>query len=165
MQAKIEVIGEKKMIGLTLEMSHAINRTGELWRSFMPRRKEITNTLNTELISLQVYDDGYFQNFDPAKEFIKWAGVEVSDFKNVPGGMKTLVIPTGEYAIFLHKGSSTDNSTHQYIFSQWLPNSPYQLDNRPHFEVLGDKYKNADPSSEELIYVPIKIRQATSPGR
>jgi hypothetical protein len=26
----------------------------------------------------------------------------------------------------------------------------------PHFEVLGDKYKNNDPSSEEEVWIPIK---------
>lgn len=29
----------------------------------------------------------------------------------------------------------------------WLPNSDYLLDDRPHFELLGDKYKNNDPNS------------------
>jgi predicted transcriptional regulator YdeE len=31
-----------------------------------------------------------------------------------------------------------------------------KIDNRPHFEVLGDKYKNNDPSSEEEIWIPIR---------
>jgi len=30
------------------------------------------------------------------------------------------------------------------------------LDNRPHFEVLGEKYKNGDPESEEEIWIPVK---------
>jgi hypothetical protein len=30
------------------------------------------------------------------------------------------------------------------------------LDNRPHFEILGEKYKNADPDSEEDVYIPVK---------
>jgi AraC family transcriptional regulator len=156
MHPKVEIIEEKKLIGVNVSLSHVDNRTGELWRSFMPRRKEITSNLNNELISLQIYDELYFQNFKPAKEFTKWAGVEVSDFKNIPQGMKTLVIPSGKYAIFLHKGSNTDNSTYQYIFAEWLPNSNYQLDNRPHFEILGEKYKNGDASSEELIYIPVR---------
>ncbi len=37
-----------------------------------------------------------------------------------------------------------------------LPNSEYELENRPHFEVLGEKYKNNDPNSEEEIWIPIK---------
>lgn len=40
----------------------------------------------------------------------------------------------------------------------WLPASDYNLDNRPHFEVLGEKYKNNDPTSEEEIWIPIKLK-------
>jgi AraC family transcriptional regulator len=29
------------------------------------------------------------------------------------------------------------------------------LDDRPHFEVLGEKYKNNDPTSEKEIWIPI----------
>ncbi|MGK2861531.1 MAG: GyrI-like domain-containing protein [Chitinophagaceae bacterium] len=43
-----------------------------------------------------------------------------------------------------------------YIFNTWLPPSGYDLDNRPHFEILGEKYKNDDPLSEEEIWIPIK---------
>jgi AraC family transcriptional regulator len=39
-----------------------------------------------------------------------------------------------------------------------LPNSAYALDDRAHFEVLGEKYKNNDPSSEEEIWIPIKVK-------
>jgi AraC family transcriptional regulator len=30
------------------------------------------------------------------------------------------------------------------------------LDQRPHVEVMGEKYKNNDPDSEEEIWIPIK---------
>ena len=62
--------------------------------------------------------------------------------------------------IFDYKGSSTDTSIFQYIFRTWLPSSSYQLDDRPHFEVLGAKYKNNDPESEEEIWIPIKPKKA-----
>jgi AraC family transcriptional regulator len=37
-----------------------------------------------------------------------------------------------------------------------LPNSAYELDDREHFELLGEKYKNNDPNSEEEIWIPIR---------
>jgi AraC family transcriptional regulator len=40
-----------------------------------------------------------------------------------------------------------------------VTNSKYLLDNRPHFETLGEKYKNEDPSSEEEVWIPIKLRK------
>jgi AraC family transcriptional regulator len=45
---------------------------------------------------------------------------------------------------------------YQYIFNSWLPGSGYRLDNRPHFAVMGEKYKNDDPNSEEELCVPVK---------
>ena len=73
--------------------------------------------------------------------------------------MEALILPSGLYAVFHYKGSSSDNSIYQYIFGTWIPNSDYDLDDRPHFEVLGDRYKNNDPNSEEEIWIPIKSRQ------
>jgi predicted transcriptional regulator YdeE len=42
-----------------------------------------------------------------------------------------------------------------YIYTEWLPASNYELDNRPQFEILGVKYKTNDPNSEEEIWIPI----------
>jgi len=155
----IENISEKKLIGTRLTMSLTNNKTGELWKSFMPRRRDITNNLTNDLISMQIYKPTHFAVFKPINEFEKWATVEVTNFDNVPIGMETFTLTGGLYAVFDYKGSSNDNCIFQYIFGTWLPGSDYDLDNRPHFEVLGDKYKNNDPTSEEEIWIPIKLRQ------
>jgi AraC family transcriptional regulator len=158
MTPRIETLNEKKIAGIRLTMSFANYKVGELWKSFMPRRKEITNNLTNELISLAVYKPTHFANFNPTNEFERWAAVEVADFDNLPNEMETFVLPGGLYAVFDYKGLSTDNSIFQYILGTWLPSSDYVLDDRPHFEVLGDKYKNNDPTSEEEIWIPIKTK-------
>lgn len=155
MQPRIETLKEKKLVGKRLKMSYANNKTRELWSSFMPRIKDVNNRVSTDLFSLQIYDSLQFENFDPTREFEKWALIEVTDFDNVPNGLETFILNNGLYAVFIHKGSSNDNSTFQYIFSTWLPMSDYLLDDRPHFEILGYKYKNGDPNSEEEIWIPI----------
>ena len=104
---------------------------------------------------MQIYDSSYYQNFNPENEFEKWATVEVKDFRNIPIGMKSFTLKEGLYAVFDYKGPSSDNSIFQYIFWKWLPNSSYQIDDRPHFEVLGKNYKNNDQNSEEEIWIPI----------
>lgn len=138
-------------------MSFADNKTGLLWRGFMPRRKEISNT-GPDLFSIQVYDrvfDG--SRFDPHLEFEKWAAVEVPADTAVPEEMETFVLPGGLYAVFLYKGASSAFApTFQYIFHTWLPASGYVIDHRPHFEVLGAGYKNDHPDSEEEIWIPVK---------
>ena len=157
MTPRIETLTERKLIGKSMTMSLAKNRTGELWKSFMPRRSEITNTVSSDLYAVQLYDPSYFDNFDLNNEFTKWATLEVKDFSTVPDEMETLTLPSGLYAVFLHRGpASTGPKTFRYIFGTWIPNSIYILDNRPHFELLGEAYKNEDPTSEEEIWIPIR---------
>ncbi len=158
MTPRIETLNEKKIAGIRLTMSFANYKVGELWKSFIPRRKEITNNLTNDLISLAVYKPTHFANFNPTNEFERWAAVEVADFDNLPNEMEPFVLPSGLYAVFDYIGLSTDNSIFQYILGTWLPSSDYVLDDRPHFEVLGDKYKNNDPTSEEEIWIPIKTK-------
>jgi AraC family transcriptional regulator len=123
----------------------------------MPGRKEITNTVNNDLLSMVIYKSNHFEEFRPTNEFERWATVEVADFVNVPDQMETYVLSSGLYAVFHFIGSSNSiASFYQNIFNVWLPSSEYVLDDRPHFEILGEKYKNNDPLSEEDIWIPIK---------
>jgi AraC family transcriptional regulator len=152
---KIIKLTKKKLVGKKQKMSLANNKTMELWKSFMIRRKEIINNFNKEMISMQVYNES-LRIGDLKQEFEKWAVVEVSDFDKVPNKMETFVLESGLYAVFHYRGLNTDNRIFIHIFGNWLPNSDYLLDNRPHFEILGEKYKNGDPNSEEEIWIPIK---------
>lgn len=159
-QPGIRILAEKKLIGKCKRMSFAENKTRDLWKSFMPLRTTIKNNINTNLYSLELYKPGYFDNFNPAAEFNKWAAVEVSDFESVPDGMETIILPTGLYAVFEYKGSSEEGAEfYRYIFTVWLPTSDYVLDNRIHFALMGEKYKNGDPNSEEEIWIPIRPKE------
>ncbi len=156
MYLRTETTSSKKLVGFSLKMSLADNKTGELWSKFMPRKKEIKNAIGSDLYSMQVYDASY-NPVNPHSNFEKWAVTEVKDFEEVPEGMQIFTLPEGKYAIFLHRGLASEGyKTFQYIFGTWLPQSGFQLDNRPHFEVLGEKYKNNDPDSEEEVWIPIK---------
>ena len=158
MTPKIVTIPAKKLIGYSVEMSLLDNQTQTIWQLFMPRLKEIKNAVSADLFSLQNYPDDYFTNFTPETIFTKWAAVEVKNFENIPEGFEKLEIPSGKYAVFLHKGNTEMFAkTAQYIYTEWLPNSGFQLDNKPHFEVLGDNYLgHENPESEEEIWIPIK---------
>ena len=89
MTPRIETINEKKLVGKRMTMSYADYRIGELWGSFMPRRKVITNTLTNDLISLVVYAPNHFIDFKPTNQFERWATVEVENFNNVPDELET----------------------------------------------------------------------------
>ena len=154
----IKNISKKRLIGIRLKMSLTDNKTTDLWQSFMPRKNEIKHKLNSDFYSIQIYDsDLEFNDFTPSTFFDKWAAIAVNDFNKIPDGMESLILPEGKYAVFIHRGTpSMFHETVQYIFGNWLPNSRYQLDKRPHFEIMNQNYKPDDPDAEETVWIPIR---------
>jgi AraC family transcriptional regulator len=155
---RIEKIEKKKLIGKSIKMSLADNNTFELWQSFMMKREAIKNRVDSNYISMQVYDYSKGNDiFNPDTEYEKRAVVEVSDLGHIPEGMHGYEFNGGLYAVFLHKGHpGLFLKTYKYIFEEWFPGSEYELDEREHYELLGDKYKNSDPASEEEVYLPVR---------
>jgi len=159
LEPEIKVISEKKIIGMEIKMSFEDNSTStsELWKSFMPNRNKIVYNINSDFLSVQIFNSSLkYDDFRPDTIFKKWAAVEVENFNKIPKGMKTMVIPKGKYAVFIHQGlPNTFHKTVQYIFETWLPSSVYRIDNRPHFEVLSKDYSPNDPKAEETVWIPI----------
>lgn len=157
-EPRIVHLEERKLAGIRIQTSLAENRTAELWQRFRPRIKEIPGKKNSEFYSIQIFEkDLKFGQFTLQTRFEKWAAVEVNSFENLPEGLESFVIPSGRYAIFIHKGTpDMFQKTSQYIFGQWLPSSEYQLDNRPHFEIMDENYRPDDSNAEEEVWVPIR---------
>ena len=155
MTPRIELLAEKKLVGCQLEMSLSEDRTVELWKEFGPRIKELNNRVSNDRISLQIYPPEYHQKFHPSHNFVKWAAVEVVGFENIPLGLDSLLLRTGQYAVFDFKGKPSEiTPVFHYIFNQWIPNSKYCIDDRPHFELIGLNYNNTNAA--EAIWIPIK---------
>ncbi len=157
MFSRIEKLKEKKLIGKSIKMSLSNNKTEELWQSFMPHRMQIKNRVGSHYYSIQVYDSEMsFSSFNPSKVFLKCAMVECNNLDEIPDGMEARILESGLYAVFIHKGKpSAFAKTAQYIYGQWIPQSKYQLDQRPHFEILGEKYQRNSDESEEEVWIPI----------
>lgn len=155
---RIETLPLTKLIGQNITMSFSNDRTVELWRGFSPQRKEIKNTVGRHLYSVEIYPNtSFFRKFDPTQEFQKWAAVAIGHFDQIPDNMETLVIPEGTYAVFHYRGKPSDAMpTFRYIYGKWLPNSAYEMDDRPYFALMGEKYKGEHPESEEEFWVPIR---------
>jgi len=155
MNPKIKTFPPTKFIGKKLSFTYSDYRAFELWSSFMPQRKEIQNTIGADSYNIQINPIGFAFGFN--EPFVKWAAVAVSNFDFVPAGMETIEIPIGLYAVFNYKGYQTNAAAFfNAIYTEWLPASEYELDIRPQFEILGEKYKNNNPNSEEEIWIPIK---------
>lgn len=138
-------------------MSLSQNKTLELWQAFVPAWKSRPDLARPECYSVEVYPEDYFKGFDPSKPFEKWAAIEITEQKEIPNTWEVIEVPEGLYAVFSYKGKSSEvHQLYQYIFTTWIPDSDYFLDNRPHFAVMGEKYRNDDPDSEEEIWIPIQ---------
>lgn len=153
-----ETIPPCRLVGLSMRMSVASDRTAELWRSFMPRRSEVRNQMNQELISMEIFDDTFeLHTFTPQTEFEKWAAVRVTDFSGVPDGMRTHTLSGGLYVAFKHIGPADKAAQAlQYIFTEWLPRSDYERDRREHFEVMAPNYRSDAVDAEETLWIPIR---------
>ena len=148
---------ETHLAGVCLRMSHVRDRTSELWRAFRSATPSIAGRVGRESFSVRIYDDRYsFTRFDPTAEFNKWAAAEVGADAVFQDGLERLVIPAGRYAEFLHVGpAATAPKTFGYIYGEWLPASGYDLDERPHFEILPEGYDPFDNFAKERILIPI----------
>ncbi|WP_437396335.1 GyrI-like domain-containing protein [Flagellimonas lutimaris] len=158
MLPSIQTSPQTKLVGQKMTMSFAQDQTLELWQNFAPRKKEIKNIVNSDLYSVEIYPTTtFFQNFDPTQEFEKWAAIAVSEIEMIPLGMNSMTLPEGQYAVFNYKGKPSEiKDTFQYIYGEWLPDSEYEMDARPYFALMGEKYKGEHPDSEEEFWIPIK---------
>ena len=119
----------------------------------MSKVERLNFPIHVNLYSIEVYNSvTFFKNFDPNKTFEKWAVVEADNFVNLPDDLQIVVLPAGLYVIFIHKGPAADGyKTYEFIYKTWLQQSNYFLDNRPHFALMDEKYKNNALDSEEEI--------------
>jgi AraC family transcriptional regulator len=157
MTPELRIFPAKTFVGKRLRMSFTSNRAFELWNVFMPQRRDIIGAKGDELYDIQIYPPGYFDRFNPSAEFEKWAAVEVSGTADVPPGMEHLKIYAGQYAVFIHRGpESKAQETFEHIFTSWLPSSGFEIDDRPHINVMGKNYSRHAEDSEEEIWIPVK---------
>ena len=155
---EIIIISQKKLAGCKIKASLNENKNKELWEKFMSRLNEIKNKTDKSYLSVQIYNPLLeFNEFTPSTLFDNWASVEVKDYSDLPFGMETLTIPTGKYAVFVHYGLAKDVfKTTQYIYEFWLPESKFELDDRPHFQIMESDYSPNDPNAKETFWIPIK---------
>jgi AraC family transcriptional regulator len=156
---RIVDIKPKILIGSRVRCTLKEDKTGFLWQQFMPKRKNIQHRINQDYISAQRFDGLLdLRTFTEETEFERWAAVEVSEIEGIPDGLEPLTIEGGKYAVFIHRGLLSDfQKTKSYIFDVWLPASGFTIDDRGHFEVMGEKYYGpTDANSEEEIWIPVR---------
>lgn len=154
-QPRIEQINEFLIIGEKTETSIQNDNTFHLWNQFIPKIKTIPNRKGDYFVSMQLYDPDFFHIFTPDRKYEKWAAVEVHDLHPAHSHFHQFTIPGGFYAVFTRDGSLESRQVFYHMYTVWLKNSCYELDNRPHFEILDKDYKVNENEKEE-VFIPIR---------
>jgi AraC family transcriptional regulator len=96
-------------------------------------------------------------NGDDAGNFDYIAGVEVSDFSDLPREFFKVRIPEQRYAVFSHREHvSTIRRTVNTIWNHWLPASGLKIADAPNFERYDENFDPATGNGGLEIWVPVK---------
>jgi AraC family transcriptional regulator len=96
-------------------------------------------------------------NGDDSGNFDYIAGVEVSDFSDLPREFARVRIPEQRYVVFTHaEHISTIRRTVIAIWNQWLPQSGLNVADAPNFERYDEKFDGATGNGGVEIWVPVK---------
>jgi AraC family transcriptional regulator len=96
-------------------------------------------------------------NGDDAGNFDYIAGVEVSDFSDLPREFSRVRIPEQKYAVFTHSDHiSTIRRTVNTIWNHWLPASGLKAADAPNFERYDENFDPLTGNGGLEIWVPVK---------
>jgi AraC family transcriptional regulator len=96
-------------------------------------------------------------NGDDAGNYDYIAGVEVSDFSDLPREFSKVRIPEAKYAVFTHADHiSTVRRTINTIWNHWLPASGFKVADAPNFERYDEKFDPLTGNGGLEIWVPVK---------
>ena len=100
---------------------------------------------------------GVCTNGDDAGNFDYIAGVEVSDFSDLPREFSSVRIPEQRYAVFTHRDHvSIIRRTINTIWNNWLPASGLKAADAPTFERYDQKFDPLTGNGGFEIWVPVK---------
>jgi AraC family transcriptional regulator len=96
-------------------------------------------------------------NGDDAGNFDYIAGVEVSDFSDLPREFSSVRIPEQKYAVFAHGDHiSTIRRTINTIWNQWLPASGMKAADAPSFERYDENFDPMTGNGGLQIWMPVR---------
>jgi len=95
-------------------------------------------------------------NGDDAGNFDYIAGVEVTDFSDLPREFSRVRIPEQKYAVFTHaEHISTIRRTVNTIWNHWLPMSGMKAADAPNFERYDETFDPATGDGGLEIWIPV----------
>jgi AraC family transcriptional regulator len=96
-------------------------------------------------------------NGDDTGNFDYIAGVEVSDFSDLPREFSRVRIPEQKYAVFTHRGHiSTIRRTVNTIWNHWLPAAGLKAADAPNFERYDENFNPLTGDGGLEIWIPVR---------
>lgn len=130
----------------------------EFWQLYLQKKlyENIPNPINCK------EELGICTDFNPETgEFVYIIGMEVPEGTSAPEGLVYRTFPEMEYAVFTTPESenstfsSSIQSTWNYIFTEWFPQSGYEHAGFLDFELYDERCHGADHKVID-IYIPVK---------
>jgi AraC family transcriptional regulator len=121
-----------------------------LWQQFHQTVAEIPNRVGKAAY-------GVCCNGDDAGNFDYIAGVEVTDFSDLPRQFSSVRIPQQRFAVFTHTDHiSTIRRTINTIWNHWLPASGLKAADAPTFERYDENFDPLTGNGGLEIWVPVR---------
>lgn len=139
----------------TREGYHVI---GEAWFELKSHLDALPRKNAHTMYGFEDYSEAFCP--DPLS-FFYMAGVEVDQDTPLPEGMERKMVPKASYAIFTvngHNANGEIGEAFQYIYSTWLPNSEYCIDERAlfDFEYYDERWDCQFDKAQMDIYIPVR---------
>ena len=146
-------------IGLITSISSPLSQTKDyideapkIWHEFNLRRKEITNRIRGLSFGIAISEEGDMLD----EKMTYFAGVQVTSLDAIPANMKTITMPSQQFAMFEKVGHETSSHlTIDYIYGIWLPNSGYKRGQGYDYEIFGSGFSLDNPNSVSTYCLPI----------
>jgi AraC family transcriptional regulator len=138
--------------GVGERINHENNGAGipNQWQRFHHKVGEIPDRVGS-------IDYGVCCNGDDSGNFDYIAGVEVSDFSDLPREFSRVRIPEQKYAVFTHSEHiSTIRRTVNTIWNHWLPGSGMKAADAPNFERYDEKFDPQTGNGGLEIWIPVR---------
>ena len=138
---------------LSPDLNYEKSMLPELWEDFWSIFPKLC--LKTSGVSFGI-STPYEDSSDSGK--IKYlAGVEFK--RGVPPGLefKTVVIPTGKYVRYTHRGlMETIKESYLQAYTVWFPSLNMKMRSAPHIELYDERFNPSSPKCEMDILIPVK---------
>ena len=167
MAPSVEIIERDpmKFIGIETKFVHILSKdyNGDqvitpLWQKFLPLSHNIPNRIGDPLYAA-IWGEPEEDRSHPY-ELHYLCAATVSSFDDVPDGMITYEVPAQTYAMIVHRGPISElGKTIEFLYRQWLPDSPWKHTGNTDIEVYDHRFDGCSEGSEFDYWISVEPKE------